>query len=252
VQYGAILLLDRVRYLLFALNYMGRRGPRPLDPGTLYAFAHQLYWDFRRLAEGTYRWRFDEKEYKRILDESENIQLSDEQKSSVKQCVEEEIQAGRLKETEKEERLRNLEEDLLGATQEWRRVHAGREARKQLRVPGEPDALKSLLLATNAQQVRRISEDARNWPLSLGSVLPNYLSQHASAFVAARKDRRFPRSGRPSSQLKQLWFLSRALAGAIFEVKTRTAINLVGSKRPEQIFEESRAGKSVRRKRRRK
>ena len=231
---------------------MGTRGPKPLDPGTLYAFAHQLYWDFRRLAEGSHRWKFDEQEYKRLLNESEGIQLSEEQRASIAQCVAEEIQAGRLKETEKEERIRTLEQSTLEMTYEWRQVQAAREARKQLKVPGEPDVLELLLRAEDAEQVRKICEDAPNWPISLGSVLPSYLSQHASAFVAATKDSRFPRSGRPSSQLKQLWFLSRALAGAIFEVKTRTAINLVGSNRPEQIFEGSRAGKSARKKRRKK
>jgi hypothetical protein len=234
----------------FALSYMGTRGPRPLDPGTLYAFAHQLYWDFRRLAEGSHRWRFDENEYKRLLNESGGIQLSEEQRASVAQCVAEEILAGRLKETEKEERIRALEQSTLEMTHEWRHVQAAREARKQLRIPGEPDVLELLLRAEDAEQVRKICEDAPNWPISSGSVLPTYLSQHASAFVAATKDSRFPRSGRPTSQLKQLWFLSRALAGAVFEVKTRTAINLVGSNRPEQIFEGSRAGKPARKKRR--
>jgi hypothetical protein len=195
---------------------------------------------------------FDEKEYKRLLDASEGVHLSDEQISSVEQCVMEEIQAGRLKETEKEERIRTLEQSTLEMTHEWRQVQAAREARKQLKVPGEPDVLELLLRAEDAEQVRKICEDAPNWPISLGSVLPIYLSQHASAFVDATKDSRFPRSGRPTSQLKQLWFLSRALAGAIFEVKTRTAINLVGSNRPEQIFEGSRAGKPARKKRRKK
>jgi hypothetical protein len=91
--------------------------------------------------------------------------------------------------------------------------------------------------------------DLPAWPISMGSVLPMYLTKHAVEFIAAKKDRRFPRSGRPSSRLKQLWFLSRALAGAIFGMKTRTAINIVGSKRPEQVFEESRAAKPLRRKR---
>ena len=247
-----ILLLRWERYTFFALSYMGTRGPKPLDPGTLYAFAHQLYWDFRRLAEGSHRWRFDEQEYKRLLNESDGVQLSEEQRASVTQCVAEEILADRLKETEKDERIRALEQSTLEMTHEWRRVQAGREARKQLRIPGEPDVLESLIRAGDAEQVIKICEDAPNWPISPGSVLPTYLSQHASVFVAATKDSRFPRSDRPTSQLKQLWFLSRALAGAIFEVKTRTAINLVGSNRPEQIFEGSRSGKPARKKRRKK
>lgn len=84
------------------------------------------------------------------------------------------------------------------------------------------------------------------------SVLPLYLSEHAVEFVAALNDPRYPlASVRPTTRLKQLWFLSRALAGAIFGVKTRTAINLVGSRRPEQTFEDARAAEPTRRKKKR-
>ena len=244
--------------------------PKRVDPQTLYVFAHQLYWDLRRLAEGSYRWRLNQQKYKRLLAEIERTQLSDEQKSSVKHHVEKEIRAGRLKEEEKQSRLRDEEDGLLRATHEGHRIEAADEASERLKIPGEPDVLRALLRARTPKQVRRIYEDAfvtrevevepgrresmvvPNWPLSAGSVLPSRLSRHAEEFVAALRDRRFPRSGRPSNQLKQLWFLSRALAGAIFGIKARTAINLVGSRRPEQIFEESRAGKPVRRKRRKK
>jgi len=244
--------------------------PRQVDPQTLYTFAHQLYWDLRRLAEGSYRWRFNEEKYNRLLAGVERTQLSDEQKSSVKQLVDKEIRAGRWKEEEKQSRLRDEEDALLRATREWHRLEAADEARELVKIPGEPDVLKALLRARAPKQVRRICQDAfvtrevevepgrtrsivvPNWPLSMGSVLPSHLSRHAEEFVAALRDRRYPRSDRPSNRLKQLWFLSRALAGAIFGIKVRTAINLVGSRRPEHIFEASRAGKPVRRKRRKK
>jgi len=244
--------------------------PRRVTPQNLYAFAHQFYWDFRRLAEGSCRWRFNQEKYNRLLAEIERTQLSDEQKSSVKQHVEKEIRAGRLKEEEKQRRLRDEEDGLLRATHEWHRFEAADEATEPVKILGEPGVLKALLRAKAPQQVRQICKDAfvtreaevepgrtrsrvvPNWPLSGGSVLPSHLSRHAEEFVAALRDRRFPRSDRPSNQLKQLWFLARALAGALFRIKARTAINLVGSRRPEQTFEESRAGKPVRRKRRKK
>ena len=244
--------------------------PRRVDPQTLYTFAHQFYWDFRRLAEGSYRWRLNEQKYKRLLAEIERTQLSDEKESSVKHHVEKETRAGRLKEEEKQSRLRDEEDGLLRATHESHRSEAADEATELVKIPGEPDVLRALLQARTPKQVRQICKDAfvtrgfevepgrtesilvPNWPLSGGSVLPSCLSRHAEEFVAARRDRRFPRSDRPSNQLKQLWFLARALAGAIFGIKARTAINLVGSRRPEQMFEESRAGKPVRRKRRKK
>jgi len=202
--------------------------------------------------------------------ESEEVQISQEQKSHLAQCVEEEIRAGRLKEADKETRLRDLEASQLFVTRDWLHGQAAEKARKQLRVPGEPDVLKALLQARRPDRVRAICEDAfvprtvqiepgitkqitmPNWPIPAGSLLPSNLSQYAPAFIAAKKDRRFPKSTqRPSSRLKQLWFLSRALAGALFGVTTRTAINLVGSKRPEQVFQESRAAKPSRKQRKR-
>ena len=139
------------------------------------------------------------------------------------------------------------------------------EATRQLKVRGEPEVITQLLTAETPDQVREICKDAfaqvtceiapgvfkeltlPNWPIPAGSPLPRYLSEYASEFIAGRKDPRFPQStDRPTSALKQLWFLSRALAGALYGVRTRTAINLVGSMRPEQIFEESRDGKPTR------
>lgn len=230
---------------------MGTRGPKQsVDPGTLYSIAHQLYWDFRRLDDGGYRWRIDEEEEKQLIAELENIQLSDEQKLSLQRNAAEEIRAGRLKGEEKEDWLRQAEEGQLSATREWLRQQAAEKATKKLKIPGQPDLIDALLQEEDPTNIRRFCENSPNTPILSGSVLPYYLSGHAQEFIAARKDRRFPQSARPSNRLKQLWFLSRALAGAIFGIKTRTAINLVGSKRPEETFEASRAAKSARTKRR--
>jgi hypothetical protein len=237
-----------------------------VDPGTLYSFAHQFYWDLRRLGEGSYRWRHNEKKYQRLVAEIGVVELTEAQKSHLRKYIDEEIQAGRIEEAEKEMRLRHVEQVQLDSTREWCRSEAAHESLEQLKIPGEPDALEALLKAQDPQVVCTICKDASMpvkvvkqgrteildvpaWPLSMGSVLPMYLTQHAAEFIATKKDRRFPRSDRPSSRLKQLWFLSRALAGAIFGMKARTAINIVGSKRPEQVFEESRAAKPLRRKR---
>jgi hypothetical protein len=246
---------------------MAAGRPTKVDPGTLYSFAHQFYWDLRRIGEGSYRWRRNEKKYQRLLAEIGNVQITDAQKSHLQGYVDEEIQSGRMKEAEKRRCLRRLEQDQLDSTREWLRGEAAHEALEQLKIPGEPDVLEALLRAQSPQVVRTICEDASmpvevksdqghvrtldlpTWPISMGSVLPMYLTRHAAEFIATKLDRRFPRSGRPSSRLKQLWFLSRALAGAIFGMKARTAINIVGSKRPEQMFEESRAAKPLRRKR---
>jgi hypothetical protein len=250
---------------------MGRGRPRKADPGSLYAFAHQFYWDFRQLDKGSIRWWRDQKKFEKLAAEAEaDIQLSDEEKARAREATEEEIRLGRLSEDKRDERIRDMERAQLSATREWLRFTAAQDALKELKIPGEPQVVDALLNAETPDQVRQICVDAwvtierevqpgvvreitvRNWPISSGSVLPMYLSKYASEFIAARKDRRFPQSARrPSTRLKQLWFLSRALAGALYGIQTRTAVNLVGSKRPEQVFEESGAARPARGKRRR-
>lgn len=143
---------------------------------------------------------------------------------------------------------------------------AQKEVQKE---PGRPEIIKSLFDATTPEEVQRICESAfvrmpyevqpgvikevtlPDWPISVGSVLPMYLSQYAAEFIAAKSDKRFPVSGRPTSQLKQFWFLSRALAGALFGESVRTSINLVGSIRPEESFQESRNAKLPRKRKKR-
>jgi hypothetical protein len=193
------------------------------------------------------------------------LKLDLEQKAHIARLADREIAEGRLKESERQGWTRNAEDSQLLMTREWMLQKAAEESRKSLRVPGEPDIIANLLKAKNPEEIREICADAftkgrretepgvfrdvmlPNWTISVGSPLPSYLSEYATEFIAGRKDPRFPKSTRrPSSRLKQLWFLSRALAGALYGVRTRTVINLVGSKRPEEVFEESRAAKPLR------
>lgn len=245
--------------------------PQRADPGSLYAFAHQFYWDFRRLAEGSVRWRFDEDKHKRLVEEVESTQFvaDEEDRARYGGIVDREIQAGQLDPARREERLQEIEQAELSCRRDMFLRLAGEDCQKEIRIPGEPDVLRELLDAETPEQVCEICKDAftsrvvevrpgvtekiwgfRNWPIVAGSSLPWYLSQYAEEFVEAKADPRYPYSNRPSNQWKQLWFLSRALAGAVFDVKTRTAINLVGSLRPEQTFEESRGAKRIRKQKR--
>src|SRR5467141_2012478 len=242
--------------------------PQRVDPGNLYTFAHLFCWDFRRISEGFARQRLDRNRYDDLLREVDKIelQLTAEQQAEIETKADEAVRNGRLKESERLEWIRDREDSWLLAIRQDFRQRAAEEATKQLKVPGDPEVITQLLEAETPDQVREICKDAfaqvnceispdvfrelklPNWPIPAGSVLPSYLSQYASEFIAARKDTRFPQSTeRPTSRLKQLWFLSRALAGALYGVRTRTAINLVGSKRPEQTFQESHAAKPIRR-----
>jgi len=241
--------------------------PRQADPGTLYSFAHLFYWDFRRIAEGFTRQRIDRKKCESLSKEIDKLELrlTPEQQTDLETKADEAIRSGRLKESGRREWVRSGEESWLLVIREDFRQRAGEESTRRLKVPGEPEIITQLLEAETPDQVAELSKDAfaqvnceiapgvfkeltlPNWPIPAGSVLPSYLSQYASEFITARKDPRFPQStNRPSSRLKQLWFLSRALAGAMYGIKTRTAINLVGSLRPEESFKESRAAKPIR------
>jgi hypothetical protein len=243
-------------------------GRPPLaDAGNIYAFAHQFYWDFRRLAEGRSRYRLDRKRFekleKRIM--RFNCHITDGQRNRIARLAEEEIKSERLDPSEKQTWIRNAELSQISVTREWILERASERCTKEIAVRGEPDVITGLLAAESVEQVREICADAfssaerqiepgitrtvtiPNWPIPVGSVLPSNLSQYAREFLAAKNDPRFPQSStRPTTRLKQLWFISRALAGALYGVKTRTAINLVGSKRPDEIFQESRKGKSRR------
>jgi hypothetical protein len=248
---------------------MSAGRPKKVDPGTLYTFAHVFYWDFRRIAEGGTRRRFDETTYRAFAEAIDKVelQLTAEERTNIERVAEREIRSGRLQAADKSNFIRSAEDSQLRVNRDWFHDRAAEKATKELRIPAEPEVITELLQAETAEQIRTICDDAfsranrevapgvirevriRNWPIPIGSTLPSYLSQYASEFIAARKDPRFPRSTiRPTSCLKQLWFLSRALAGALYGVSTRTAINLVGSKRPEQVFQESRAAKPVRKK----
>jgi hypothetical protein len=249
---------------------MGAGRPQKADPGSVYAFAHQFYWDFRRLAEGTRRWRFDGKKFEQLMEDLDGVQLIDDaDRERHQRIVDEEIRAGRLEPTRRDERIRHIEDSERIVRRMSYEQEASSEAQKEMKVPGEEDVISVLLDPdTTPEQIRQLCKEAvmtrkfmgrdievSAWPVQPGSPLPNYLSQYAEQVVAALHDPRFPRSdvsARPSTRLKQFWFLSRALAGALFGVTTRTAINLVGSLRPEETFKASRGAKPQRKRIRRK
>jgi len=246
--------------------------PQRADPNTLYFFANFFYWDFRRLAEGSVRWYFDKNKYRQLTEGIDDRQLIDgDDRASHQQMVDEEIRAGRIEASRREEILRDIADSEISARRAGYHLQAAEDAKRRMKVPGEADVIEVLLNPkTTPQQIRdlckrasmirdlKIGAEVRQvevpaWPIPLGSTLPTYLAQYAEEYVSALRDRRFPRcavSIRPTNRLKQLWFLSRALAGALHRVTTRTAINLVGSLRPEQMFHKSRDGKPARKLRR--
>jgi hypothetical protein len=236
----------------------GRR--RRVDPVELHRYAQTLYWDFRQLIEGENRLVYDKQRHQELRAEGETLAriIRPEDKSRHESIVEKEIRTGCIGLAQRSSRLQQLEAEEIDRQRRFYEWAARDEADKEVKVKGDPDVLEDLLNAKTAERVRKICRDAYatrkehetgskrivlNWSLPVGSSLPWYLSRYAEQFVAAKRDPRFPGSRRPTTPLKQLWFLSRALAGAHFGEKPRTAINLVGSMRPEELFEESGAAK---------
>lgn len=216
------------------------------------------------MAEGLRRIHFDKKLYERLKGDVEAMKLTKEQLSLTEREVFQGIQKGWLAASEKEQRLNEIREELLFAIKFAHQNQAAQRARFEIPVPAETEVIEELLRADTPEKIKEICSDAfttrrievepgieidnpvSNWPISSESVLPRYLAQHAKEFIDAKNDRRFPGSSRPTNRLKQLWFLARALAGAVLGVRTRTAINLVGSMRPEEMFHRTREGKSKR------
>lgn len=249
---------------------MAAGRPQKADPGSLYAFAHQFYWDFRRLSEGRYRWIVNKKKLEQLQREAETtpVDLIPEEIERHERLVDEEIQKGILNPDIRDARLLDMKEAQIRATRDFFQRLVVEDAREEVRTPGEPEVIAALLdRQITPDRLRELCKDSvmtRNievapgvteevevpaWPLPPGSVFPTYLAQYAEQYAEALRDPRFPScdvSVRPSNRLKQFWFLSRALAGAVFGVSTRTAINLVGSLRPEETFERSRFAKPAR------
>jgi hypothetical protein len=236
---------------------------RLTEPGTLYSFAAQIYWDFRRLTEGSFRAKRDSKfrEPQQVSLLDEEIDLSPSNKRRIWETVKQEMQEGRLSKANSKKRYQHLCSLEKNVHREFRLTQASDEATKLLKIPGESAVMSALLSARTTTEIQNICREGfeecgkptlPNWPIPFGSILYSCLRQYPAQFLAARTDSRFPRSNtRPTTRLKQLWFLSRALAGAIFGIEVRTAINIVGSKRPDELFEDSRAGKPRRAKRKR-
>ena len=240
--------------------------PRKTETGRLYALAHHFYWELKTIDEGLFRSRVGREKRELLIRESEeSARLNAQELAELERGVRRQIQAGWLPENQREDRIRELKEDF-----EFERRFVGRNAAmelssKPIKIPPEPEVIDDLLNAKASDQIKKICRDAfttskvkdetgetievaiPNWTISGSSLLPRSLSQFASEFIEAKSDPRFPTSGRPTSRLKQLWFLSRALAGAVHGLRTRTAINLIGSVRPDETIQLSELTKRTRR-----
>src|SRR5437016_3076329 len=142
---------------------MGAGRPKQVDPGTLYAIAHQLYWDFRRLAEGRPRQFLDKRkreELEKRLDKA-NLQLNRARKARLEKMADEEIRLGRLDAGQKDAWLRDVEDGELRIRREHLRQRLVERFTTHTKFRAEPEVLETLLDPNvSPEQVREICKDA--------------------------------------------------------------------------------------------
>lgn len=244
---------------------MGKRGRQPVAKHELFAVAQTLYRDFRRLVYG-----WPHSPHGKTtgsageLDDSALAVLSDKDKAEIEAQVDKEIVRGYYRPSDRQQRLRAIEQEFLDSFKETEASEWMWNWQKKRVWDGQPDMFYSLVHYTSRDVLYSLCQGAfryhpvknkagvtrtavvRHWPIPRASLLPRYITQYWKEFAAAKKDSRFPRSKRPTTQEKQMWFLARALAGAAFGLQPRTAINLIGSTRPEQLLEKARDAKPSR------
>ncbi|MBB5338397.1 hypothetical protein [Tunturiibacter gelidoferens] len=229
--------------------------PQKIDSFTLYELARHFYGELKTLQDGL-GWRIflDRQKHEQLIREvEETSQLTAEALSRLERLLDLDIQRGFIPVSERSRFLDDMKKNIEFERRLRGLTGASGLSQKYSRIPGDPKIIDKLLNAKRPDQVRKICADAfaiypeeampgeivevrrPNWPISQFSRLPDCLSQYASEFIDAKNDPRFPKSGRPTSRQKQMWFLSRALAGAVHGLSTRTSINLIGSVRPDEI-----------------
>jgi len=228
---------------------MGKRGRRPTNGAALYEAASELYFNFQRLAGYTEEWSFDGTSYERL--KKKKFELSDAEKTKFERR-EEMIRAARLTPAERHERLLKLERDMEWSKFDKTLNFAYERSRKKSPRFAKPHFIRDLFVATTPERVREIVEatlpstfhvlkptvDGFNkgrW-MVLRSDFSQTLHYFAETFIAAKNHPRFPRGRvRRSTMQEQFWFISRAIAGAVHGIGIRSAIELVGAGRPEEV-----------------
>lgn len=197
-------------------------------------------------------------EKQRQLERELKSQLNQSDIDGIEAAIDRQIQVGWLPESERETRIREQKENYDFELRFSASNAARRRSEFTIRIPGVPRLIDAMLNATAVNQFKKICADGfgtgkagdsnePTWQVSTGSSLPRALQQHAAQVIEAKASSKSPKSSRKTSRLKQIWFLSRALAGAEQGISTRTAVNLLGSVRPDELQDPTRLTKRSRR-----
>ena len=123
----------------------------------------------------------------------------------------------------------------------WLRIfdgmRTGRYIRMELEFEDEHALWKRLLNATTPEEIQAVCDESPYWlnPQRGAILFHDVLSGNANSFLAAKQDRRFPKSDRPTNQGRQIRFLARSMAGITVGISIRTAQDLLAKTEKEKI-----------------
>lgn len=189
---------------------MGRRGPHPVSIHLLRLWEWQWFWVFRGLRYGA---------PSRLVVRMDYLQYPDKPRISGYRELDEERQKAWRVTTEKASRAYYRKDPLKDVPTRP--------------LPSEKTLWDSLMRARTIPQVRATCAKSRSWlnPEWQGKVFVQKLHQHADQFLLAKRDLRYPRSNRPSSDDRRILFFARAMAGITLGRSPNTAIRMLGATR---------------------
>ena len=123
----------------------------------------------------------------------------------------------------------------------WLRIFdgmcTGRYIRIDLDFKDEHALWQRLLNATTPEEVKAVCDESPFWlnPKRGAIMFHDLLSGNAEGFLAAMRDRRWPKSNRPTSQGRRIRFLARSMAGITMGIGIRTAQDLLAKTEQEKL-----------------
>lgn len=115
----------------------------------------------------------------------------------------------------------------------WLRIFdgmcTGRYIRVDLDFRDENGLWERLLKATSPEEVKAVCDESPYWlnPKRGAILFYRVLSENAKNFLAAKQNRRYPRSDRPTTRGRRIRFLARSMAGISMGIGVRTAQDLL-------------------------
>ena len=113
----------------------------------------------------------------------------------------------------------------------------GRYIRTDLDFKDEHALWLRLLHATTPEEVRAVCDESEFWlnPKRGAISFTMYFPGTRKDFLAAKRDPRWPKSNRPTSQGRRIRFLARSMAGITMGISIRTAQDLLAKKEKEKL-----------------